>query len=207
MFSKDFKRRDRYCYNFRNASLDHGGGGNIRNYIKNCFKSIKGSPRRNCKKYHKGFKGFLKDTAGYMISLEFLLYLTIFIFIIFGGVDYYLTEVQHNIVEEATNFYLSKMKFAGTLYNQDRMDLVEELSGKGFKNITISAKDGYGNELNSDTIIVRNVENLPASTLYLEVKAEPHMQPFILGKILGAEENDQFYFKVDRRSISERSSH
>lgn len=135
------------------------------------------------------------------------MYFTIFIFIIFGGVDYYITEVQHTIVEEATNFYLSKMKFAGTLYDDDRINLVKELSDKGFKNINISAKDGYGNELNSDTIIVRDVENLTGSTLYLEVKAEPHTKPFIFGKLLGVKEREEFYFKVDRRSMSERPSY
>lgn len=136
-----------------------------------------------------------------------MLYFTLIIFVLFGGVDYYITEVQFNIVEETTNFYLSKMKFAGTLHDTDRLSLISELTDKGFRNISVSATDGYGNELNSGTIIVRNVEDLRASVLFLEVKAEPHTKPFMFGKLLGAKEEDNFYFKVDRRSMSERPAY
>lgn len=142
-----------------------------------------------------------------MSTIEFMLWFTIIIFVLFGGVDYYITEVQHNIVEETTNFYLSKMRFAGTLYDDDKQNIIGELSERGFKNISVSATNGYGCELSDDTIIVRDVEDLTASVLFLEVKAEPFTKPFMFGKLLGAKEEDDFYFKIDRRAISERPAY
>lgn len=135
-----------------------------------------------------------------------MFYFTIFVFIVFGTVDYYITEVQHNIVEEATNYYLNRMKFLGTLYESDKVTLINELSNKGFKNLEVIATDGYGNTLDDNTIIFRNSEEPTSSTLILYVKAEPYSRPFIFGKLLGAEEKEKFYFNVKRRSISERAN-
>ncbi len=196
-----------YDYWNRIINGDIRGGGRIRNRIKHNYKSIKNFTRRICKKHNKSFKGLLGDTRGFMSTIEFIFLFTIIIFVLFGGVDYYLTEVQHNIVEETTNFYLSKMKFTGTLHDNDRQSIIAELSDKGFKNITVSATDGYGNELSSNTIIVRNVEDLTASVLFIEVKAEPFTKPFMFGRLLGSKEEDNFYFKVDRRSMSERPTY
>lgn len=129
-----------------------------------------------------------------------------FTFILFGGLDYYITEVQYNTVEETANFYLSKMKFAGTLYDEDRLGIIEELQEKGFKNIKITAKDSFGNNLTSENVIVRNTEKVTESTLYLEVLAEPATVPFIFGRLIGVKEEEKFYFRVNRRTLSEKPS-
>lgn len=125
-------------------------------------------------------------------------------FILFGGIDYYITEVQYSILEEASDFYISKMKFQGTLQNTDRIKIIDELEAKGFKNIIIKAKDGYDNELNNDYIIVRDTEDIVSSALHLEIIAEPKAMPFMFGRLLGVKEDKDFYFKVTRRAISEK---
>ncbi len=196
-----FDSYNRITDNYSRSSSSSG------NCAKICYRPFKSFTRKNCRKYNEGFKRLLKGTEGFMSTIEFMLWFTIIIFVLFGGVDYYITEVQHNIVEETTNFYLSKMRFAGTLYDDDKQNIIGELSERGFKNISVSATNGYGCELSDDTIIVRDVEDLTASVLFLEVKAEPFTKPFMFGKLLGAKEEDDFYFKIDRRAISERPAY
>lgn len=207
MSKKNNKRPNGLNCCFRGIGTNNRGSNSFRDCIKINYKSFKNFTRNLGREYNKGFKRLLNSTEGFISTVEFLLWLIVIMFVLFGGIDYYITEVQHNMVEETTNFYLSKMKFAGTLYDSDKWDLINELDEKGFKNINVSATDGYGNELSSDTIIVRDTEDLTASVLFLEVKAEPHTKPFMFGRLLGAKEEDDFYFKVDRRSISERPAY
>ena len=204
MVEKNSKRSNRFVS--YNGIIDNysRSSGSSRNRTRLCCKSFKGFTHKNCRKYNKGFKGLLKNTDGFMSTIEFLFWLIVIIFVLFGGIDYYITEVQYNIVEETTNFYLSKMRFAGTLYDDDKQNIVDELSEKGFENINVVATDGYGNELSDEIIITRNIDDLMASKLYLEVTAEPYARPFMFGRFLGIKEDDGFYFKVDRRAISER---
>lgn len=165
--------------------------------------TVKRSASGNDKKYHRHFKGLLIDNRGYMSSLEFVILFTLITFLLFGGVDYYLTEMQYSVIEEATNHYLNRMAFVGTLTNADRLSLLEELESKGFINITISPRNWHGEEIGEGDVVVRDIQSPETSLMTLEVSASPQTAPFALGRLLGVQEEGVFYFNVRGRRTSE----
>lgn len=125
-------------------------------------------------------------------------------FLLFGGVDYYVTQVEYDQLEHMKSYYLDQMKMNGTLTDDVKSDIYNRLTTKGYKNIVIEATDGNGNPIDSSNIIVRNVENPAASTMNIDIKATPPLQPFFTGKILGINSSSGFYFDVGDPTLSEQ---
>ena len=128
-------------------------------------------------------------------------------FIIFGGVDYYIVEKQLNDIEEIKTHYLSQMKISGVYSSRLQNDMEEELQKKGLMDIDIYATDGYNNNINGNDVIFRNVADVKASTINLYIKAKPKTEPFVFGKLLGVDGDEEFYFYVKGRTISERPNY
>lgn len=152
--------------------------------------------------------GLLSDIRGGVTSIEVLIYVPIIAFLLFNGVDYYLTSVQHNNLENRKNFYLDVIRIEGTYTSELDSQIRAELNAMGFKDVDIdvSRKSGGTNfGLMSGEYVYRNIDEPDESRIFLSIKAKPNFQPFILGRLLGVKEDDSFMFVVKGEALSEKS--
>lgn len=147
----------------------------------------------------------LKNNNGSAMSIEFLILLPIILFLIFGGTDYLVTQVQYDQIEHLKVFYLDRMKIDGTLTDDDRTKLFNKLTVQGYSNIMITATDANGDALDSTTVLVRNIDNPDNSKLVLNIIATPKFKPFMFGQLLGATPTSDFYFNVGGETLSEKA--
>ena len=172
--------------------------------IVGSFKTVAQS---SSKKYNRGnsFRP-LKDKNGSAGSLEFLILLPIILFIIFGSIDYYITQMQYNHLENIKNYYTNIMKVQGTLTDEDLNKLVTELDKSGFKESSIDML-GYNETDIRGRIVYRNIEKPDEARMSLIIKTQPKFEPFIFGRLLGekGDEDGFFYFWVKGDALSEKS--
>ena len=91
MVEKNSKRSNRFV-SYNGIIDNYGrGSGSSRNCAKFRCQSAKGFAYKNCRKYNESFKGLLSNTDGFMSTIEFLFWLIVIIFVLFGGIDYYIT--------------------------------------------------------------------------------------------------------------------
>ena len=205
---KKFIRRGKGCNNI--YGIFTSCYSSIRSMLYNINKYIKSATTatfRCCRKPNFYLKRILKSECGALTSIELLIWTTITVFIIFGGIDYYVVEKQLNDIEEVKTHYLSQMKISGVYSRRLQNNMEEELQKKGLSDIDIYATDGYDSIINSDDTIFRNVDDVKASTINLYIKAKPKVKPFVFGKLLGVNENEEFYFNVKGRTVSERPNY
>lgn len=175
--------------------------GNIQAIVSSCT----GYTQKIRRKHKDGFWfRILKETKGTVNSVEFLIYLTIVLFLLFGGVDYFVTQVQLSMLEHTKDYYVDRMRLEGNLTDELKNELKNELENKGFTNIEITVVDNWGTPVNSTQIITRNVDDINASILELRLKASPKFVPFMFGRLIGINEDTNFYFMVKGKVLSEK---
>lgn len=132
--------------------------------------------------------------------------LPIILFVIFGSVDYYITQMQYNQLENIKNYYTNIMKVQGMLTDDDLYDLNNTLDNMGFKSISVDIV-GYNDVDISNTVIYRNIEKPHEARMSLVIKAQPKFEPFIFGRLIGVKdkENEEFYFVARGDVLSEKS--
>lgn len=206
MFIKTNSKRRKWLWNDR-ATIDNSRSWDFSNWNFNTnFTRFKEITRNFISINNTTFPiRLLKDDKAAAISVEFLILLPIILFMLFGGTDYYITQAQQDQVEHVKTYYLDRMKIEGTLIDEDKADIYNKLTSKGYSNIDITAKDIEGNELDSSTVLVRNIEEPDKGKLILNIQATPKFQPFMFGKILGSTVNPDFYFKVGGETLSEKA--
>lgn len=204
-FFKDAKRR-RWLRNSR--VFDNNGGSAINRLsssIYSYYKSVCSFAYKKCRKHENNKEfGLLRDIRGAVTSIEILLYIPLIAFILFSGVDYYITSVQHNNLENRKNYYLDIMRLEGT-YNASLDQLINtELDNMGFDDVIVTATTYNDFDL-STMYVYRNIDNPSESRMKLQISASPKFTPFIFGRLLGVkEEEDDFYFVVKGEALSER---
>lgn len=134
-----------------------------------------------------------------------MFYVPLIAFLLFNGVDYYLTSVQHNNLENRKNYYLDVMRLEGGFSLELENKIITELNSMGFENVAISATTYGGGDLSTyGDYIYRNIDNPTESRMILQIEAEPNFRPFILGRLLGVNEDETFKFVVKGEALSER---
>lgn len=181
-----------------------GNSNNSFSSIRAIKRTIKDISITKLGQYKEDIQGVLKSTSGLASTVGFLIWFSIITFLLFGGVDYFITEIQFNNIEEINNFYMSKAQMEGNLGYNDRQLMFEELTRQGLIDIEIDLKDAYGNILGTDDIIVRDIESPRDSQMTLSIMARPEIEPFIFGRLLGVEVDEKFFFHVEGRVLSER---
>lgn len=201
---KEIDERRKGIWNNRNAIY------NCRSFLDRFFsfrqanKSIKTCSQHSSGKYKRSFQiralNLLKDAKGSANSIEFIIFLPVILFVIFGSVDYYVAQMQYNHLENIKNYYTNVMKIEGTLDYEDMYELIDTLSNQGFQNVEIEIEP-------EDKVVYRNIERPEESRMFLSIKAEPKIKPFAFGKLLGIKDDeDAFYFHVIGGTLSEKPS-
>lgn len=193
---------------------------NVVNYSRRCydrwlsiFKACKNciSPftqyfiRKNEK--HKKF-GLLNDIKGGVTSVEVLVYVPLIAFLLFNGVDYYVTSTQYNNLESRKNYYLDVMRIEGAYTYELDQQVREELTAMGFRDISIDVSKLSGGTkvgIGSNEFVYRNIDQPQDSRIFLEINVKPSFTPFAFGKLLGAKVEEEFIFKVKGEALSEKS--
>lgn len=185
------------------------GFSNIGKFIRR-FKAI---ARNGSEKHKRSFsiRSLINCSKGSANSVEILLLMPIILFIIFGSVDYYITQMQYNHLENIKNYYTNVMKVQGTLTNEDLGELVTRLDESGFEveSDSINVLD-YNNVSIGEKVVYRNTEKPNESKMSLIIKVKPKFEPFVFGRLLGikdknSEEEDRFFFLVKGDALSEKS--
>lgn len=204
MNEKIIKRRTRLWFS-RNVGIDCWGYCNSLGNLWAIDNSYKKYTHKIGRKY-KGSIRFrsLKDDKGAINSVEFLVYLTIILFLLFGGVDYYVTQVQLSGLEHIKDYYTDRMRIEGNLTEEARTELKTNLEKKDYKNIEINVLNNDGTAIDKTTVVTRNIDNPTTSILELQIKATPKFVPFMFGRFIGVKEDENFYFMVKGKVLSEK---
>lgn len=209
MVKKIFKKRRR-LWNSRAINTDSrrfiSGISNIRKTIR----GYKTNSQRNSTKHKRrnSIRSLIRCNKGSTGSIEFILLLPLILFIIFGSLDYYITQMQFNHLENIKNYYTNVMKVQGKLTYEDLANLRNELIKSGFEDDIEIEVVGYNDIDITGITVYRNIERPHESRMSLRIKVKPKMEPFIFGKLLGErgeEGDDGFYFYVKGDALSEKS--
>lgn len=186
----------------RNAFINCWGYYNSLSNILKIISAYKKHTHRIRRKVKRGFRYRPIGEKGAINSIEFLIYLTIILFLLFGGVDYYVTQLQLSGLEHIKDYYMDRIRIEGHLTQEARTELVTSLDNRGYKDITINVKDNVGNDITES--ITRNTEDAVSSIIELEIKASPKFTPFMFGRLIGVKEDENFYFLVKGKVLSEK---
>lgn len=205
MVENNVKKRGR-LWNSRDVNANSGccyfGIPSIRKIVRGFKANTQG-----CSKKHKrrfSIWSIINCNKGSTGSIEFILLLPLILFIIFGSIDYYITQMQYNHLENIKNYYTNIMKVQGTLNDEDLSALRAELDKSGFKNTIIDIVDCNGVDIRG-RVIYRNIERPKEARMSLRIKTQPKTEPFIFGKLIGEKEEDSFFFFVKGDVLSEKS--
>ena len=144
-------------------------------------------------------KRFIICQRGYG-TFEFLLYAGLIIFLVFGSIDYALTQNRISQVDMYKEYYLDRVRLEGWLSTADESALVSGLSAKGYQDITIDAP----RESQGHSRILRNTEDPAASEVWLGIQCRPVPQPLKFGGAIGSPAGEEFVINVGGRALSER---
>lgn len=203
MNEKTAKRR-KWLFFSGNASAYCWGYCDSLGNIQPIDNTNKKHAQRLNRKYKRSVGIRLIDDKGAINSVEFLIYLTIILFLMFGGVDYYVTQVQLSGLEHVKDYYTDRMRIEGNLTEEARIELQTNLEEKGYKNIEINVKNDIGVAIDETSIVTRNVDDVASSVMELQIKASPKFAPFMFGRLIGVKEDENFYFKVKGKVLSEK---
>jgi len=146
----------------------------------------------------------LKNQLGSVNTIEFLIYFTLIVFIMFSGVDYYVAQVRYSIVEQMKEQAVDKMRILGWLPESEQDEIVSRLTDMGYTDIELEGTlEGEGKVSRP---VTRNVANAELSTVSLTITAKPKEKPFLFGRLVGAEEDGEFVIRVRGEALSERPS-
>ncbi len=145
-------------------------------------------------------KKLLQNRLG-IASVEFLIYACLISFMIFGTIDYWVVQQRVNQVEHIKNYYLDRVRLEGYLTTEDETTLASKLEKAKFNDIEISAT---ASESRGDSRILRNIEDLDDSEVYLKITCKPVPQPFILAQLIGSGTPEPFVIDVSGGALSER---
>lgn len=144
----------------------------------------------------------LKNQLGSVNTIEFLIYFTLIVFIMFSGVDYYVAQVRYSIVEQMKEQAVDKMRILGWLPESEQDEIVSRLTDMGYTDIELEGTL----EGKVSGPVTRNVANAELSTVSLTITAKPKEKPFLFGRLVGAEEDGEFVIRVRGEALSERPS-
>lgn len=159
-------------------------------------------PRTGGSVHHRsnGFR-LLKDLKGF-ITVEFLIYFMIFVFLMFGAVDYYIVQTRHQLAEHIKEYYLDRISVEGYLTISDEEEMIEKFNDIG---ITVEEIDAP-RQSKGDPPVLRDNSNPTGSEVWLKVTGTPKTKPFLLGRLFGASETvgSEAKISVGGRRLSER---
>lgn len=139
----------------------------------------------------------IMDDRG-ITTTGFLIYATVFIFLVFGSVDYWLTMKKIDQLDHGKEYYLDRSKLEGYLSIADENTLLSNLTAAKYTDIQIicTAKESAG-----DARILRNVDDLSASEISLRIINKPNPQPFLFGMAIGNGTPDEVYFDLEGSAL------
>lgn len=142
----------------------------------------------------------LRNEKGGVNSIEFIIYFAIIVFMMFTGIDYYVAQVRHSLVEQAKEQALDRMRIEGWLTTEAQEQIRGRLENMGYSDIQF---DGTVQGIISSPV-TRNVKNSEISTVSLIITCKPREVPFLLGRLVGASDGGEFVIRVGGEALSER---
>ena len=145
----------------------------------------------------------LKNQDGGVNAIEFIVFFTIIVFIMFAGVDFYVMQSRYGILEQIKEQSLDRMRIEGWLSETAETEIYTKLNDMGYKDIDIIGSL----ETTLSSPVTRNVKNIETSIVSLTIQAKPKEKPFLFGGLVGVEEEGDFVIKVGGEALSERATY
>lgn len=202
--NKDAFKRRRWIWDSRTFNFISGCCNNWLHHIRYASRwCVSPNAHKKRRSYDKNKQFWLLgDIRGITTSAEIMFYVPILAFLLFSGVDYYLTSMQHNNLESRKNYYLDIMRIEGTYTQELHEKINSELTSMGFKSVTIRPS------ININENKYRNIDNPSQARMGIEIEAEPSFKPFLLGRLLGVvDSSNTFKFKVKGEALSEKPNY
>lgn len=134
-------------------------------------------------------------------AIDFLIVSILTFFLLFAGVDYYTTLMQHQVAEHIMHYYLERIRVEGFLTTTDENEMRAKFSSVGLPIESISCPL----QSQGASRVLRNPQNPDASRIDVTVVCKPVQRPFLIGKLIGgATAPDTFRIKVGGSVLSER---
>lgn len=150
--------------------------------------------------YRRRFLSFLKDERGVTI-VEFLIVSLILTFFVFGALDYWAILSKHQYAEHLMHRYLQREQVEGRLSTADENNLITTFGSFGCPVESVTAQ----RESQGQPRILRNPNDLDASTVSLRIVCKPTPQPLLSGKLIhGNVPGSGFRMIVGGSMLSER---
>lgn len=132
---------------------------------------------------------------------EFLIVLTLVLFFLFTGVDYYVVLAQHQMAEHTMHYYLERVRLEGFLTTADEEEMKTKFNSIGLPIESISCpRQSWGNPR-----VLRKPRNLNASRITMTVTCKPEQRPLLIGRLIGGNTApDSFRIRVGGSVLSER---
>lgn len=141
----------------------------------------------------------LTDERGSII--DFLIVSILTFFLLFAGVDYYVTLMQHQIAEHIMHYYLERIRVEGFLTTADESEMRAKYNSVGLPVESISCPL----QSQGASRVLRNPQNPDASRINVTVTCKPVQRPFLIGKLIGGlTAPDTFRIRVGGSVLSER---
>ena len=135
-----------------------------------------------------------KDERGFVLQVEFLITIFIFIAVLFGAQDYWLVQVQMQQAEHVKNEYLNRVRVSGCLTATDYDAMAESLKEAGFNLVSCNAPT---------TPVTRDVSDPESSEVWLSFTVSFKQKPFLLSSLLGMDNANSFTPTFAGRELSE----
>jgi len=135
-----------------------------------------------------------------------LIVLGIFLFLVFGAIDYWTIMVKVGQVDNLKEYYLDRARLEGWLSASDEAELRQRLNDTLYDDIHITATDSSNlsiKESDGAVRVLRNNNSPLDSEISLSIRCKPNPQPFFAGLLLGKVQTD-FYIDRGGKALSER---
>lgn len=132
--------------------------------------------------------------------IEFLFVFVLSVFLFFGMLDYWVVLTKHQYAEHLMHRYLQRMQVEGWLSSADEAALMDAFDSFGCPVESIEARrESQGQER-----ILRNPEDLDASTVRLRITCRPTPSPLMVGRLIGGKTGRGMTITVGGAMLSER---
>lgn len=127
----------------------------------------------------------------------------VLVFLVYSGIEFWVVTTTHQQASHLVNRYLERISLEGFLSAEDETNLINDFAQIGLTVTEINARK----ESAGASRVLRNLSDVDAGTLTLQVTAEPQTPPLWLGALIGGNvPGDDYRIKVGGEILSERIS-
>jgi hypothetical protein len=140
---------------------------------------------------------------------------TLFLFIVFASVDYFLVLMRYQLAQHINSYYLERIRVCGMLTEEDKNDMVEKYGNIGLvldldnmDSLVVNGVNGSvvegGASGQSIEPVRRNIEDPDESKIEVKITLKQNKGTFMTGKMIGSGKGNDMQFVLGGTVLSEK---